>query len=76
VTAIDYSLAPELPYPESLNDIERVYRSLSMNNSSSILLMGDSAGGNLMAALSLPLSTQRLFHLLMLNVFFIQPYRR
>jgi acetyl esterase len=53
VTAIDYSLAPELPYPEGLNDIERVYRSLSMNNSSSILLMGDSAGGNLMAALSL-----------------------
>lgn len=51
--AIDYALAPESPYPGGLNDIERVYQSLSVNSSLPIVLMGDSAGANLMAALSL-----------------------
>ncbi|MEP0071081.1 MAG: alpha/beta hydrolase [Marinomonas sp.] len=51
--AIDYALAPESPFPEGLNNIEQVYQFLLKNNSSSILLMGDSAGANLMAALSL-----------------------
>jgi acetyl esterase len=51
--AIDYALAPESPYPEGLNDIEIVYQSLSANSSLPIVLMGDSAGANLMAALSL-----------------------
>jgi len=55
VIAIDYALAPESPFPAGLDDIERVYQSLAMNSSQAIMLMGDSAGANLMAALSLRL---------------------
>ena len=55
VIAIDYSLAPESPFPAGLDDIERVYQSLAINSSPAIMLMGDSAGANLMAALSLRL---------------------
>ena len=59
VISIDYRLAPENPYPEGFNDCYDIVN-LIMNNlndiglkNEDICLMGDSAGGNLVAAISL-----------------------
>lgn len=59
VIAIDYRLAPEYPFPLGFNDCYDVIN-LIMNNLGNlglkredICLMGDSAGGNLVAAISL-----------------------
>lgn len=59
VIAIDYRLAPEYPYPLGFDDCYDVIN-LIMNNlgelglkSEDVCLMGDSAGGNLVAAISL-----------------------
>jgi acetyl esterase len=52
VIAIEYRLAPENPYPAGLNDVEDLYQHLLKNNSHErLILAGDSAGGNLSAAL-------------------------
>jgi|GEM_PF-3337944 len=50
--SVAYGLAPEAPYPAGIDDITQVYQSLLKIDTSPILLMGDSAGGNLMATLS------------------------
>lgn len=58
VLSIDYRLAPEYPYPNGLNDCYEVIKMI-MNNinefglkKQDVCLMGDSAGGNLVAAVS------------------------
>jgi len=50
--AVDYSLAPERVYPTQLIETETVYRALlqSGRDPSSIILLGDSAGGALAVA--------------------------
>jgi len=53
VIAVDYRLAPEAPYPAGLDDLSAVYQALLAQDSSPLLLVGDSAGGNLVAALTL-----------------------
>jgi len=59
VIAIDYRLAPEYPYPCGLNDCYDIVNLLMDNfikiglKKKDICLMGDSAGGNLVAAISL-----------------------
>lgn len=53
VVAIDYRLAPEAPYPAGLDDLMGVYQALLAEEPLPPLLMGDSAGGNLVAALTL-----------------------
>lgn len=59
VISIDYRLAPEYPYPAGFNDCYEVVN-LIMNhlnlidlNDKNVCLMGDSAGANLVAAISL-----------------------
>ena len=59
VIAIDYRLAPEYPYPAGFDDCYDIVN-LIMNNleaigltNDDVCLMGDSAGGNLAAAISL-----------------------
>ncbi len=52
VIAVDYRLAPEHPFPAGLNDCFTVYQALLKENVEAVL-MGDSAGANLMAALTL-----------------------
>lgn len=46
---VDYRLAPEFPFPDAHQDCFEVYRALldSGYDSEQIILMGDSAGGNL-----------------------------
>jgi len=61
VIAIDYRLAPEHPYPEPLVDCYDAVKWIRNNcqtyngNSQSIVIAGDSAGGNLSAAVALML---------------------
>ena len=53
VVAVDYRLAPEHPFPESLDDCLSVYRQLIKDgiDPGQIVLAGDSAGANLSLAL-------------------------
>lgn len=62
VYAIDYRLAPEHPYPAGLDDCVAAYRGLLENGipAKSILVGGDSAGGNLTLALALRLKAEGL----------------
>lgn len=59
VISVDYLLAPEHPFPEGLEDCYNVAREIFQNldllkyKASDITLIGDSAGGNLAAAVSL-----------------------
>ncbi len=67
VISIDYSLSPEHPYPIALNECYSLYlqylnktnffKNLNLNN---ILIAGDSAGGNLSAALNLKIKKEQL----------------
>lgn len=47
VVSIDYSLAPEHPFPHGLNDIDAVLSELMEPEEAKVVVMGDSAGGNL-----------------------------
>jgi len=60
VISVEYRLAPEFPFPAGLEDSYAALSWLAKNNSSAngIAVMGDSAGGNLAAALCI-LSKQR-----------------
>lgn len=62
VISADYRLAPEHPYPAGLDDCFSVYRGLlDMGyRGSDIALMGDSAGGDLIFALTLQLRDEGL----------------
>ncbi len=57
VISVDYRLCPEQAYPAALDDVEAAYRHLALSYDR-IVVMGDSAGGNLTAALC-----RRLFRL-------------
>ena len=64
VISIAYALAPEAPYPIALEQCVSIYKSLYEDparfnlNKSSIAVGGDSAGGNLVLALSLKLRSK------------------
>lgn len=56
VVSVDYRLAPENPFPIGLEDCYQVAKAFITNseiNEKEVILIGDSAGGNLAAALSL-----------------------
>lgn len=54
VIAVDYRLAPEHKYPEGLNDAASVYEWVIKNHkTSTIMVAGDSGGGNIATALTL-----------------------
>lgn len=59
VISVDYRLAPEHPFPAGFNDAYKVVKEIFANaavlqaNPKRITLVGDSAGGNLVAAISL-----------------------
>jgi len=67
VIAIDYRLAPEYPYPCGFNDCYEFVQLFMKNlksfglNSKDVCLMGDSAGGNLVAAITLRASKEKTF---------------
>lgn len=54
---VEYSLAPENPFPAALEDVISVYRSLLSKGiiSKNIVLIGDSAGGGLCLAVTIAL---------------------
>jgi acetyl esterase len=66
VVSVEYRLAPESPYPAALDDAEAVVRELA-GRGRRVAVGGDSAGGNLAAALALRLreSGPRLVHQLL-----------
>lgn len=52
--AVDYSLSPQYKYPTQLDECERVYEELIKTHpDKKIIILGDSAGGNLTVALAL-----------------------
>ncbi|XP_042209461.1 hormone-sensitive lipase-like isoform X2 [Homarus americanus] len=59
ILSIDYSLAPEAPYPRPLEEVLTVYcwvlnnMNLLGSTGSKIIMTGDSAGGNLIAGLTI-----------------------
>lgn len=59
ILSVDYRLAPEHPFPAGLEDCYAVVKEVALSNygfshlNGEITLIGDSAGGNLVAALSL-----------------------
>ncbi|MEO0391592.1 MAG: alpha/beta hydrolase, partial [Pseudomonadota bacterium] len=50
--AVDYRLSPEHPFPDDFNDVLAVYRTICEGTDDTLILCGDSAGGNLVAALA------------------------
>ncbi|MGB0893710.1 MAG: alpha/beta hydrolase [Parashewanella sp.] len=57
----DYRLAPEFPFPSPLEDVVEAYRKLiELRPNAHIVLMGDSAGGNLATALLLEIKRLQL----------------
>ena len=52
VTSVGYRLAPDFPFPAGLNDCEDVLKTIAVDGRS-VIVVGDSAGGNLAAALCL-----------------------
>lgn len=58
VTAVDYRLAPEHKHPAAFNDCLTCVEHEAQQNPGLVLLCGDSAGGNLAAAVTHRLSTQ------------------
>lgn len=65
VASVNYRLAPEHPFPEGLDDCFGIVEQLLANpqragiaDAANIVLVGDSAGGNLAAALSLKFRQQ------------------
>lgn len=53
VTALDYRLVPEHPFPAAWEDAERA--AIAMSEDGPVILVGDSAGGNLAASVALSL---------------------
>lgn len=54
VISVDYSLAPEAPFPTGVEDCIHVYETLlDLYDSKKIVFMGESAGGNLVLATAL-----------------------
>ncbi len=66
VFSVDYRLAPEFPYPAGLDDCYQVtlwvlthLKVLGLEDISQVTLIGDSAGGNLAAAVALKLRDEQ-----------------
>lgn len=59
ITAVGYRLAPEHPFPAALEDCEDALEAL-LKTSPVIDVMGDSAGGNLTASLSLRMRERKV----------------
>lgn len=52
VFAVDYPLAPEHPWPAAVHAVEAVWNELDRSKWTTVVLGGDSAGGNLTAAVA------------------------
>jgi acetyl esterase len=60
VFSVDYRLAPEHSFPTPLNDVSCVFSYLAKHNpNKKIIIAGDSAGGNLCAALCIKIGKEK-----------------
>lgn len=81
VLAVDYRLAPENKFPNSLNDVNCVYN-WCCERYNKIVLSGDSAGGNLCAAVCIQVSNIRkpdamfLFYPVLGSDFYTESYEK
>ncbi len=53
VVSVEYKLAPEHPFPQGLKDCYAAAKEIILNSGKRVTILGDSAGGNLAAAVSL-----------------------
>lgn len=53
VISVEYKLAPEHPFPQGLEDCYAAAKEIILNSGKRVTIIGDSAGGNLAAAVSL-----------------------
>lgn len=62
VILVDYDLAPQYPFPQAFNQCFQAYQSLLAQgiDPSKIIIAGDSAGGNLTAAILLKIKDEKL----------------
>uniref|UniRef100_A0A383W8B7 Alpha/beta hydrolase fold-3 domain-containing protein n=1 Tax=Tetradesmus obliquus TaxID=3088 RepID=A0A383W8B7_TETOB len=60
ILCVEYRLAPEHPFPAGLNDVLSVFKDLLQQGykGSNIVLLGDSAGGGLVAAVAIALQRE------------------
>ena len=71
ISMVDYPLAPEHSYKETLKMVKNAYISLTEKYASdAFILMGDSAGGNIALALVQELVTEKFPHLPIRNILF------
>lgn len=52
VVAVDYRMSPEHPHPDDFNDAWAAFEAVAASTQGPIVLCGDSAGGNLVAAVA------------------------
>jgi len=52
VIAVDYGLSPERPFPGDFNDAWAAFEAVCAETDGAVVLSGDSAGGNLVAAIA------------------------
>ncbi|MDC7125931.1 MAG: alpha/beta hydrolase fold domain-containing protein, partial [Spirochaetales bacterium] len=74
VCLIDYRLAPEYKFPAAHDDCIKVVSKIAQTETQSLILMGDSAGGNIALSIGLSLKENRKIKKIVLIYPMLDPY--